>query len=154
MRRELDERCARRRRGLPNLHAAALNTVRAGRTSLVGRERGIALNIFDHIDADPEFFAGNLAHGDAQPLAKIDFPGIERHRAVAVHGEERVDLLGINRARRSRGALSQRFQPRAGKCETHRERAAGEDSAAAQPMRGDLDRHVSLPAPTLSSRRA
>ena len=65
--------CARRRRGLPNLHAAALNTVRAGRTSLVGRERGIALNIFDHIDADPEFFAGDLAHGDAQPLAEIDF---------------------------------------------------------------------------------
>ena len=64
LRGELDQRLARGRRGLPNLHSAALDAIRAGRASLVGRERRVALDIVDHIDADAELLGDDLTHGD------------------------------------------------------------------------------------------
>src|SRR5215467_8898919 len=45
LRGQRDERLARGRRGAPDLHAAALNTVRTRCPPLVRRERGVALDI-------------------------------------------------------------------------------------------------------------
>ena len=79
-------RLASRRGGLTDLHAAALNTSRAGRSSLVGSQRGITLNVFDLIQANAKFLGRDLADSDPQPLAEIDLATEHGHRAIAVHG--------------------------------------------------------------------
>src|SRR6516165_8376237 len=66
------QRFACGRGGAPDLHAAALNAVRSGRPPLVRCERGIAFDIFDLVDANPELLTGDLAHGDAKALPKVD----------------------------------------------------------------------------------
>ena len=105
LRGEIDQRLARGRRRLPDLHAAALDAVRAGRAALVGRQRGVAFDKFDLVDTDAELLGSDLRNGDAQPLAQIDLAAEQRHGAVAVDGEEGIDLLGIEHARCHGGAL-------------------------------------------------
>ncbi len=105
LRREIDDCLARGSRGLPDLHAAALDAVRAGGSSLVGRERGIALDISDLVDTNAELLGRDLGNRDAQPLAEIDLAAVHGHGAIAVHGEKRIDLLGVETARRAGYAL-------------------------------------------------
>ena len=132
LRRELDQRLARGRRGLPDLHAAALDAVRAGGASLVGRERGVALDIFDLVDADAELLGRDLRNGDPQPLAEIDLAAEYGHRAVGVDGEEGIDLLGIEHARRCSAPCASARVAHAGECEADGERAALENGAAGE----------------------
>ena len=105
MRRQRNQCLARGRRGAPDQHAAALNAVRSGSPSLIGREFGIAFDIFYLVDADAELLAGHLAHGDAQTLAEIDLAAKQRHGAIAVDGKERIQLIRIEHPCRRRGAL-------------------------------------------------
>ena len=142
------ERLARGRRGLPDLHAAALDAVRAGRAALVGRERSVAFDKFDLVDTDAELLGGDLRNGDAQPLAEIDLAAEQRHRAVAVDGEEGIDLLGIENARCRGGALRDGARRQAGEREADGERAALEDRAAGEAESFDRCVHVSLPVRT------
>src|SRR5262249_37673320 len=63
--------------------------------------------------------AGNLAHGDAKALPKIDLPAKQRHGAVAVHGEKGVQLIRIEYPRPRRRARGAGLQP--GQGEAHGE---------------------------------
>jgi len=63
-----------------------LNTVRAGRAALVGRQRRIAFDIFYFIEFDAQLFRSDLWNGDAQALTEIDLSAAHGHRAVTVHG--------------------------------------------------------------------
>ncbi len=94
---ERDQRLARRRRRLPNLHAAAHDAAAAGGRALVGRQRGVAFDQYDALDADAEFFGGHLRNRDAQSLAEIDLARIDRHRPVGVDRDEAVDVAGVER---------------------------------------------------------
>ena len=132
LRGKLDQRLARGGRGLPDLHAAALDAVRAGGPPLVGRERGVALDIFDLVDADAELLGGDLGDGDAQPLAEIDLAAEDGDRAVAVDGEEGIDLLGVEDPRGVAGACGEQVARARRKREADRERAALEDRAAGE----------------------
>ena len=129
--RQLDQRLARGRRGLPDLHAAALDAARAGGASLIGGEHGVALDIFYLVDADTEFLGGDLRDRDAQALAEIDLAAVERDGAVAVHREESVDLLVVEDAgcdcRTLRGSRAQAGERKSdGKRATFEQCAAGE----------------------------
>ncbi len=84
LRAKLDQRLARGRGGLADLHAAALDAVRAGGAALVGGERGVALDQLDALDRDAKLLGEDLAHGDAQPGAEIDLAAEQRDGAVAV----------------------------------------------------------------------
>src|SRR5262249_27184469 len=119
LRSERDERRARGGGRAPDLHAAALNAVRPGGSSLIGRERCIALDIFDLVDADAELLGGYLAHGNAKSLAEIDFAAVQRHRAVAIDGKECVHSVWIDRSRASDATRVRRALP-AGKGKTDR----------------------------------
>src|SRR5262249_21354298 len=77
-RRKFDQRLACGCGGLPDLHAAALYTVRAGRASLIGRQSGVSLNQFNLVHANAKLFCRYLPNGDAQSLAQIDFAAINR----------------------------------------------------------------------------
>src|SRR5262249_20470307 len=151
LRSECDERRARGGGRAPDLHAAALNAIRSGGSSLIGRERGIALDIFDLIDADAELLAGYLAHSDAKSLAEIDFAAIQRHRAVAIDGKECVHCVRVDRSRASDATRTRRAWP-AGKGKTDREHAARQNFAARQTCTAygalprDVHTHISLPA--------
>jgi hypothetical protein len=98
LRGEIDHGLARGRRGLPDLHAAALDAGRAGGSSLVRRQRGVALDIFYFFDRDAEFLGCNLGNCDPQPLAEIDLAAIQSHGAIAVHRQEGINLPGIETA--------------------------------------------------------
>ncbi len=98
LRREINECLARGSCGLPDLHAAALDAGRAGGSSLVRRERGIALDIPDLFDTDAELLGRNLRNRDPQSLAEIDLAAVNGHRAIPVHGKKGVDLLGVETA--------------------------------------------------------
>ena len=111
---ELDQTLARGRRRLADLHAAALDAVRAGGAALIGRQRGVALDELDLVDPDAELLGGDLRERNAQALAEIDLAGKDRDRAVAVDRKESVDLLRVERSRGgSGGAL--RARRRAGR---------------------------------------
>src|SRR6266403_1057466 len=101
LRREIDQRLARGSRGLPDLHAAALNAGRAGGPSLVRRECGIALDISDLFNTDAEFLCRDLGNRDAQSLAEIDLAAVNGHRAIPIHGEKGIDLPGVETAWRA-----------------------------------------------------
>jgi hypothetical protein len=95
--RERDQRIARCRRGLPDLHAAAHDAAAAGGRPLVGCQRGVALDQHDALDADAKLLGGHLRNRDPQSLPEIDLPRIDRHRAVGVDRDEAVDVAGIER---------------------------------------------------------
>ncbi len=92
---EPDQRLACGGRRLPDLDAAAHDAAAAGGRALVGRQRGIALDHRDPLDADAELFGGHLRNRDAQALAEIDLARVNRHRAIGVDGDEAVDFAGV-----------------------------------------------------------
>ena len=132
LRGDLDQRLARSCRRLPDLHAAALDSVRAGRAPLVRRERSIAFHEFDLVDPNTEFLSSDLRHGNPQPLAEIDLAAKQCHGAVAIYGEEQINFFGIESARCSVRTLGDGVRRQAGKREANRERAALEDCAAGE----------------------
>ena len=155
LRGEIDQRLARGRRGLADLHAAALDAVRAGGAALIGRQRGVALDIFDLVDADAELLGGDLRDRDAQALAEIDLAAEDGDGAVAVDGEEGVDLLADRgRAPRRRRPCAKRALGQAGERKADGERAALEERAAGEASGVRWCVHVSLPVPMPPSRRA
>ena len=149
LRGELDECLARGCCRLPDLHASALDAVRASSASLVGCQCSVAFDILNLVEANAELLGGNLRNGDPQPLAKIDLAAEHRHRAVAVDGEERIDLLRVEHTRRAAGDLRGQSTWQAGQGKTDSQGAALEKRAARDEstFRGRV--HVSLPVPTL-----
>src|SRR6185437_7206692 len=92
---EADQCLARGGGRLPDLHAAARDAAAAGGGTLVGRQRGIAFDQRDTLDADAELLGRHLRNRDAQALAEIHLARVDRHRAVGVDRDEAVDLAGI-----------------------------------------------------------
>ena len=80
-------------RGLAQLDPAAHHAAAAGRRALVGRQRAVAFDQLDAVDADAEFLADHLAHRDAVPGAQVDLAREHDHRAVGADGEEGVELV-------------------------------------------------------------
>src|SRR5262245_11317912 len=154
LRRDLDQRLARSCRRLPDLHAAALDSVRAGRAPLVRRERSIAFDEFDLVDLNTEFLSSDLRYGNPQPLAEIDLAAKHCHGAVAIYREERINFFSIESARCSVRTLGDGVRRQAGKREANRKRAALEDCAAGETPVFDGSVHVNLPALTPPSLRA
>ena len=81
------------------------------------------------------------------PWPRSTLPLVQRHRAVAVHGEEGVDLLGIERARRSRGALSAALQRTPASAKPTVSAPPLEDSAAGNDARLDAGAFMSASLP-------
>ena len=102
---EIDHCLARGSCGLPDLHAAALDAGRAGGSSLVRRERGIALDVSDPFDTDAELLGRNLGNRNAQSLAEIDLAAVNGHGTIPIHGEKGIDLFGVETAWRAGYAL-------------------------------------------------
>src|SRR3982074_2963627 len=95
LRGEIDDCLAGGRRGLPDLHAAALDSGRAGGSSLVRRERGIALDISDLVDTNAKLLGRNLRDRDAQPLAEIAWSTASRLMGKTSYGKKGIDLLPL-----------------------------------------------------------
>ncbi len=144
---ELDQPLACGCRRLPDLDAAALDAVRSGGAALIRRQRGVAFDEADLVDTDAELLGGDLRNGDAQTLAEIDLAAEYRHGAVAVDGEEGVDLLGVEHTGGG-GALRGSFHRQACERKPDREGAGLEETAAGQTRRVDRSVHVSLPVRT------
>ena len=153
LRGEIDERLARGCCRLADLHAPALDAVRAGGASLVGCQRGVALDISDLVEADAELLGGDLRNSDPQPLAEIDLAAEDRHRAVAVDGEERIDLLRVEHPRRAAGDLPGQSTRQAGQGKADSQGAALEQRAARDGSTFGGRVHVSLPVPMLPAPR-
>ena len=121
--------------GLPDLHAAAHHAAAPGRGPLIRREVGVALDQVDPIDADAELLGRHLPHGDAQPLAEIDFAAEHGHRAVRVDGKKAVHRRRIRP--RLRHALSERSGRSVQEAEPDHH-GAFEEGASRHPMRGHV----------------
>ena len=102
LRRLLDQRRARGRRRVADLHAAGLDGEAAPGRALVGRERGIALDDAHGVERHVELLGGHLRERGAHAGAEIDLAGIDRDAAARVDGEERVDLGDRQRPLRRR----------------------------------------------------
>jgi hypothetical protein len=94
---EPDQRFARGRGRLPDLHAAAHDAGAARGRSLVGRERGVALDHRDALDAASQLLGRHLRDRDAQALAEVHLAAVDRDAAVGVHREVAVDLVRVER---------------------------------------------------------
>src|SRR3982075_4246286 len=130
LRGEVNDCLAGGSRRLPDLHAAALDAGRAGGSSLVRRERGIALDISDLVDTNAELLGRNLRDRDAQPLAEIDLAAVHGHGAVAIHGKKGIDFLGIEPSWRAACSLRESAGMPAGQCKADDEGAALEQRPA------------------------
>ena len=144
---EVDECLARGSCGLPDLHAAALDAGRAGGSSLVGRERGIALDISDLFDTDAEFLGRNLGNRNAQSLAEIDLAAVDGHRAIPIHSEKGIDLPGVEKAWRAGYALRRNTGLPADQRKAHDQRAALDDRPAREANFFSWCAHASLAVP-------
>ena len=76
---------------------AARDAVAARGGPLVGRERGVALDHRDALERDVELLADDLPHGDAPARPDVHLADEDGHRAIGVHGQERVDRIGGQR---------------------------------------------------------
>ena len=103
--------------------------------TLVGRQRGIALDHRDPVDADAELFGGHLRNRDAQTLAEIDLARVNRHRAIGVDGDEAVDLAGVERLAERAVAARALREGRSRNGETDDQRTAGLQEFAARQRR-------------------
>ena len=98
----LEQRAARGRRRLADLHAADLDREAAPGRALVGRQRGVALDDLDARERHVELVGGDLRERRRDAGAEIDLAGVDRDHAVGVDGEDR------NRPRSARAALRRR----------------------------------------------
>jgi superfamily I DNA/RNA helicase len=128
--REREESFARRRGRLPQLDAAAHDASAARGRPLVRRQRGIALDQLDAVDAELELLADHLPHRDAVAGAEVDLARMDDDRAVGANGEERVDRVERQRARSD--GLRLRARERRREREAHDERAGLEQAAPCQ----------------------
>src|SRR5262249_13106934 len=83
---QLDERLTGGGGSLAELGAAASDAVAAGGGSLVGSERGVALDQRDALERKLELLARDLSHGDAIAGPDVHLAHEDGHRAVGVHG--------------------------------------------------------------------
>jgi stalled ribosome alternative rescue factor ArfA len=85
----------------PNANCGStLDAVRAGSASLVGRERGIALNDVDARHRNIEFVGDNLRKRGANAGTEVNLAQVRRHHAFLIDREKRVDLVGRDALRR------------------------------------------------------
>ena len=129
----VDERRARRGRGLAHLHAADLDGEAAPGLALVGREQGVAL---DHVDAAHrhiELLGDDLLQRRVDAGAEIDLAGIDGHLSAVVDRQEAIDL-GERRLASAPG-LRHGLLERAGEREADDQRAGTEQRVASRNLR-------------------
>ena len=143
LRRQVDQGGTCRRRCPTNLHAALCDAGAAPRRSLIGRQRRVAFHQMNAIDGDAELFRENLPEGDAQARSDVDLAAEQRHRSIAVDGEECVDLIIRERAAARRVAGQRGLAERRRRHRNDHKRAACLQELA--PGRNDRHGHA-LPA--------
>ncbi len=92
-----DERMACRGRRQAKLHAPTRDAVTARGGTLVRRERGVTLDHRDAFEGHVELLADELAHGDAPASPDVYLADEDGHRAIGVHGQERVEHVWSQR---------------------------------------------------------
>jgi hypothetical protein len=128
---EREQRLARLRGRRANLRPAAVNRrARRGR-ALVGTHVGVELQPAELVHVEIELFAGDLQQAGGVALAEFALAEVDGRGVVGVHGDPRIDRIGIGRASgvAARGHGRQR---RAGHAETDDERASALEQIAAR----------------------
>ena len=93
---------------LTNLHAPSLDGLASIGRPLIWRERRIAGHEADIRKPHIEFFCDDLGKSDIDAGSEVNLPGVKRHHALVVDGEERIDLIETDRLCRRGGVLGQR----------------------------------------------
>ena len=127
---ERQQRLARLRGRRADLRPAAMNRrARRGR-ALVRTHVGVEQHPAELAHVEIELFAGDLQQAGGVALAEFALAEVDGRGVVGVHGDPRIDRIGIGRAgdvaARGRGR-----QRRAGDAETDDERAAALEQIAA-----------------------
>jgi hypothetical protein len=118
---------------LADLHAAARDPRAAGGRALIGRQRGVAFDELDLVDADAKLLGGHLRDGDAQPRAEIDLAAVERHGPIPMQGKEGIDEGWIEDAAGTLADTRERLRERGSRRrEADDERASGAKEGAAR----------------------
>src|SRR5262249_46352746 len=80
---------------LSDLHPAAHDARASRGRALVRRERSIALDHLDAVEAAAELLGNHLPDRDTQPLPEIDLATVDRDATVGADREKAVDLVGM-----------------------------------------------------------
>jgi hypothetical protein len=91
--RHLDQGLARGGRGLTELHPRDLNGEAAPGRALIRRERGVALDQLDLVEAHVELLGHHLRDRDADARADVHLARVRGDGAILVDGEEAIDLV-------------------------------------------------------------
>ena len=128
---QAEQRLARGRRRLPDLHAADLHRHAAVGRPLVGREQGVALHHLHLRQRHRQLLGGDLRHRRANAGAEVDLARIDGDPAVGADRQEAADLVERDGLGRRAGAGGGRGRA----CRLRRGSGRGEAGADADEQR-------------------